>query len=337
VPGKNSQQSSGFSAQPQVFRLWWGLLGCAALMVAILLAAPYGDNIHFLPDRGGAWYYWKLPDPTALTRVSAWVSYAAHQLAIWWLIYSAQSQKLNYTGGLHRVNLWALAVNGGFVLWHIAQTRLSYDGLAQDVHIISSLGSVAIMLMLVIIMENQRRGVVLGRKWHWLDEPGRFLRKYHGYYFSWAIIYTFWYHPIETSLGHLLGTFYILMLLLQGSLFYTRSHVNRYWTGLLEVFVLLHGAVVAWLSLENHSWGQFLFGFGAIFVICQMHGLGLGARSRWLVFAGFLLAVAGYYGSDLVRAAAEVSRIPLIYFLGIPLLAALLKLLSKLPTFSNHP
>ena len=77
----DSQQtpaSPSDSPQPQTdkegtalsFQLWWGLLGCAALMVAILLAAPYGDTVHFLPDRGGAWYYWKLPDPNTVTRLS---------------------------------------------------------------------------------------------------------------------------------------------------------------------------------------------------------------------------------------------------------------------------
>lgn len=197
-------------------------------MVAILLAAPYGDSVEFLPDQGGAWYFWKLPDPGAITRLSAWGSYTLHQLAIWWLIYLAQSQQLTYTRGLHTVNLWALGINGLFIAWHIVQTRTWYDGLAQDVPIWSSLGSVAMVLMLVIIMENQRRGVVLGKKVSWFSEAGRFLRKHHGYYFSWAVIYTFWYHPIETTLGHLLGTFYVIMLLLQGSLFFTRSHVNRY-------------------------------------------------------------------------------------------------------------
>jgi len=313
------------------FRLWWGLLGCAALMIAVLLAAPYGDAVRFLPDRGGAWYYWKLPEPTALTRLSAWGSYILHQLAVWWLIYSAQRRNLRYTGGLHRVNIQALVVNGLFVAWHIVQTRLSYDGLAQDVPILTSLGSVAVMLMLVIIMENQRRGVVLGRKWGWLLEPGRFLRKYHGYYFSWAIIYTFWYHPIETTLGHLLGTFYILMLLLQGSLFFTRTHVDSRWTTFLEVFVLLHGAVVAWLSLENHNWSQFAFGFAAIFLVTQMHGLGWTATRRWAVFAVSLLVAVVYYADNPVAGLGEVSRIPLIYILCVPLLALLILPLARLP------
>jgi hypothetical protein len=311
--------------QAREFRLYWGLLGCAAFMVAILLAAPYGEGIQFLPDRGGSWYFWKLPEPTALTRLVAWGSYSLHQLAIWWLIYSAQSQRLSYTPGLHRVNLLALSVNGVFILWHIVQTRIFYDGLAQDVSIFSSLGSVAILLMLVVIMENRRRGVVCGKPWHWLDEPGRFLRKYHGYYFSWAVIYTFWYHPIETSLGHLLGTFYVIMLLLQGSLFFTRSHVDRRWTLLLEVFVLLHGSVVAWLSLENHSWGRFLFGFGAIFFITQMQGLGWGALRRWLVFAVFVAAMILYYGAEIREGLDGALRIPLIYLLSVPLLALLVR------------
>ena len=308
------------------FRLWWGLLGTAGLMVAILLGAPYGDTIWFAPDSGPSWYYWKLPDPSAFTRIVAWGSYLAHQLSIWWLIYSAQQAGLRYTRGLHPVNIKALCINVVFVAWHIVQTRWTYDGLAQDVSIWTSMGSVAILLMLVVIMENQRRGVVLGKKAGWLEEPGRFLRKYHGYYFSWAIIYTFWYHPIEMTLGHLLGTFYTLMLLLQGSLFFTRQHVDRGWTVSLEAFVLLHGTMVAWLSIENQSWTRFLFGFAAIFVITQMHGLGWSARQRWLVFVGFMLGLGLYFREDVLLGLSEALAIPLIYLVFIPLLAGLVRL-----------
>jgi hypothetical protein len=317
------------------FRLWWGLLGSAALMVAVLLGAPYGDDVVFLPDQGGAWYYWKLANPTAITRLSAWGSYVLHQLAIWWLIYAAQTQQLKYTRGLKRINVLALSVNCFFVLWHIVQTRIFYDGLAQDVSILTSLGSVAIMLMLVVIMENQRRGVVFGKKWSWLKEPGWFLRKYHGYYFSWAIIYTFWYHPIELTLGHLLGTFYIVMLLLQGSLFFTRAHVDRQWTTLLEVFVLFHGAVVAWLSLENQSWRQFLFGFAAIFLITQMHGLGWSAARRWLAFFLFMLLLVALRVDDVGAALLEAARIPLIYVVLVPLLALLIRGIARLRSESG--
>ena len=307
------------------FRLWWGLLGCAVLMVAILLAAPYSHDIAFAPDRGAAWYYWKLQEPSLITRLSAWLSYGAHQLAIWWLIYRAQTRKLSYSRALHPENLMALGVNGLFIAWHIAQTRLFYDGLAQDVSIFTSFGAVAIMLMLVIVMENQRRGVVFGTAWHWLDEPGRFLRKYHGYYFSWAVIYTFWYHPIEDTLGHLLGTFYTILLMLQGSLFFTRSHVNRRWTAFLEVFVLLHGAAVAWLALDNQSWQMFFFGFAALFVITQMHGLGLGDRARWTLGGVYLLGWAWAYWPALGFGLIDAARIPIIYLVCVPLLALLVR------------
>jgi hypothetical protein len=309
------------------FRLWWGLLGCALLMVAILIGAPYSDDIAFLPDQGASWYYWKLPDPDVASRISAWLSYGLHQLSIWWLIWLAQTRKLKYTGGLHRINVIALATNAVFIAWHIVQTRVFYDGLAQDVSIWSSLGSVAILLMLVIIMENRRRGVVFGKSWSALDEPGRFLRKYHGYYFSWAVIYTFWYHPIEDTLGHMLGTFYVIMLMLQGSLFFTRSHLNRGWTTFLETFVLFHGAVVAWLAIDDQSWEMFFFGFAAIFVITQMHGLGLGAGARWLIGLGYLVGWAWAYWPELGFGFLEAMTIPMIYLLSVPALALLIRYL----------
>ena len=63
----------------------------------------------------------------------------------------------------------------------------------------------------------------------------RFARKYHGYFFAWATIYTFWYHPMDNTTGHLIGFFYMFLLLLQGSLFLTRIHVNKYWTVVQEV------------------------------------------------------------------------------------------------------
>ena len=122
----------------------------------------------------------------------------------------------------------------------------------------------------------------------WLDEPGRFLRRYHGYYFAWAIIYTFWFHPIEDNMGHLLGTFYTLMILLQGSLFFTRFHTNRWWTLLLEVFVLVHGAVVAYMTQDAGVWRMFLFGFFGLLVITQMHGVGLSVKARGAVVATYL-------------------------------------------------
>ncbi len=286
-----------------------GILGCILLMGVILAAAPYSSPEMFLPDQGIHWYYWKLPEPDSWARFSAWTLYALHQLGLWGLIAYAQIQRPRYSTTLHPINVAALSFNAVFVLLHILQTKLFYDGLAQDTPVMASQFSVIFMLVFILIMENSRRGLFFGKRAPFLDAPGGFLRKYHGYYFSWAIVYTFWFHPIESTLGHLLGTFYTLLLLLQGSLFFTRSHRNPRWTGLLEVFVLFHGAMVAYLSVHGEKWQMFLFGFLTLFAVTQVHGLGLGNKTRAAIVASYVACVALTYwgrGWDWL----EVLRIP---------------------------
>lgn len=225
--------------------LTWAVPAALVLTVVVWLV---GEQIHrtdLLPDAGASWCYWKLPEPTVWTRLSAWGGYVAHQLAMWGLIFYAQTRVGRYTGGLHRINVVALGVNAAFIAAHLAQSVLFYDGLAQDVSIYSSQGSVILLLVVVLLMENRRRGLFFGRA---APLPRRVIdvaRRYHGYLFSWAAVYTFWYHPAENTQGHLIGFFYMFLLLIQGSLFFTRAHTNRWWTLTLEALVLVHGALVA--------------------------------------------------------------------------------------------
>ena len=149
------------------------------------------ESLPLLPDQGVAWYYWKLPEPTFWTRATAWGFYLAHQITIFGLIYYAQTRVNTYTRGLHAVNYWALAANAVFILLHFVQTHLWYDGLAQDVSIFSSQGSVIVLLVWILLMENSRRGMFFGKKAPISQEIIRFARKYHGYFFAWATIYTF--------------------------------------------------------------------------------------------------------------------------------------------------
>ncbi len=91
---------------------------------------------------------------------------------------------------------------------------------------------------------------------------GDTLKRYHGYYFSWAIIYTFWYHPFEMTSGHIAGFAYMFLLLLQSSLFFTRYHTNRWWTMSLETLFVVHGAIVAAYIMnpgQHEFWSMFLF------------------------------------------------------------------------------
>ncbi len=137
--------------------LWGGILFSLGFTALIWLGGQVLNRPAFLPDQGASWYYWKLPVPTFWSRATAWGGYLLHQLAVWGLIFYAQTRVKRYTKGLHRVNLIALGANAFFILLHFVQTQLWYDGLAQDVSIWSSQGSVILMLVMILLMENRRR------------------------------------------------------------------------------------------------------------------------------------------------------------------------------------
>lgn len=310
--------------------LWAGIIFSFAFTGLIWLLGPYLPPVNFLPDAGASWYYWKLPEPTFWSRATAWGGYTLHQVALWWLIYRAQSQKLKYTAGLHRLNVIALATNAFFILLHLIQSHIWYDGLAQDVSIFSSQGSVILLLVMVLLMENQRRGLFFGKKIGFLQETGRVTRKYHGYIFAWAIVYTFWYHPMETTSGHLIGFVYMFFLLLQSSLMFTRAHLNRWWTLVLELTVLIHGTLVAYLTQNSDIWPMFLFGFAALFIVTQMYGLGLQRWQRWVFIGAYAAAVLIVYSSRGWAQLNEIIRIPLIEYGSVFVLALLIWLIVRL-------
>jgi len=302
--------------------LWGGILFSLAFTGLIWLTAGRLAAFPKLPDQGAAWYYWKLAEPTPLSRLTAWGFYALHQLSLWALIYYAQTRVKKYTSGLHRVNLVALGVNAFFIVVHFVQTQLWYDGLAQDVSIFSSQGSVILMLVAILLMENQRRGLFFGRKVPISKEITGFVRRYHGYLFAWAAVYTFWYHPMENTIGHLIGFLYMFFLLLQGSLFLTRIHVNRWWMVVQEVIVLFHGTLVA-IYQGNGIWPMFAFGFAGIFVITQMHGLGLKLWQKGVILALYSGAVLFTYSQLGWGRLNEIVRIPVIEYLGVFVMAGL--------------
>ena len=84
--------------------------------------------------------------------------------------------------------------------------------------------------------------------------PIAYVRKYHGYAFSWAVIYTFWYHPMENTFGHAMGFVHTFLVMIQGSLIYQKIHLNKYWRLLLESWVWFHGFSVAVMVAEGIWW-----------------------------------------------------------------------------------
>ena len=136
--------------------LWLGIAFSVLFTGVIWLTGESLKAFPHLPQQGPAWYFWKLPAPSLPAEITAWGFYALHQVAIWGIIWYAQTHVKKYTTGLHRVNVVALAVNAVFILLHFVQTHIWYDALAQNVSVFSSQGSVIVLLIWVMLMENNR-------------------------------------------------------------------------------------------------------------------------------------------------------------------------------------
>lgn len=284
------------------------------------------------PDQGAAWYYWQLPVSNLTSQIIVWIFYLAHQLSIWVLIYWAQKnvQKLRdqSKSGLTTFNWIALSLNVVFIFLHLIQTLIWYDGLAQDVPIWTSQGSVIVMLAFLLIMQNRQRGLILGKK---AGKPitrdvARLFRNIHMYVFSWALIYTFWFHPMDSDLQLLTGFFYMFLLFIQVSLSYTKLHYNKKWVILLEGFVGIHALVVAINNTvqlgSSDMWPMFLSGFLFMVIFTYLYSLKMKSSVRWVIFvlfAGFILWLyipfPFGYGRDLTIAfRLEFLWIPIVLY-----------------------
>ena len=264
-------------------------------------------------------YPWRLTEPNAMARLSAWGLYLTHNIIAWVIIFIAQRQKPKYGNDLHWFNWAMIATSIVFILLHILQTQVWYDGLAMDVPELTALGSVAVMLAIIIILETPRRGLIVGKKVKFKQQFMRIVREYHGYFFSWATINTFWYHPTEGTIGHLAGFFYMFMLFVQSALIFNRAHINKWWTVTLEVFVLIHGVLVA-VFQGNAMWPMFAFGFGAMFFLVQMYGLGLNTWTKRILWIAFITAAVGTYAyMDRLSQIHEIIRIPMLDYMMIGL------------------
>ena len=76
----------------------------------------------------------------------------------------------------------------------------------------------------------------------------------------------------------------------------------------------------------NALWPMFAFGFGAVFVVTQLHGLGLSRGARLLLGGVSVALVAVVYTGRGWDRLNEVLRIPAIEYLAVVVLAALIRL-----------
>lgn len=269
--------------------LWFVFLFSLAIVAATYLLSPLLAQFRatLLPDSGAAWYYWKLPKPELWASITMWVLYLGHQITVWVLIAKLKTEPRPEAGTIGKYNLQLLIANAIFIVLHLVQTVLFYDALAQFTPVMSSQGSVIVMLVMMLILLNSRRGLFFGKKVSLPPLGVAATQKVHGYYIAWAVVFTFWFHPMEGTLGHLLGFLYLFLLMGQMSLARTTWHTKIGWLTFLEVFVALHGAIVA-INAGNGMWPMFFFGFMMMFIVTQMFGL---IKSR-LAAAGVFVSYA---------------------------------------------
>ena len=287
----------------------------ALTLIIWLTAGNLAARFDVVNEKYFAFYYpWQTRNPSAMAYVTAWVGYALHNVLAWVVIYLARREQPKYKQEFRWFNWAMLGINGAFFALHWLQTQLWYDGLAIAVPEVTSQGSVILMLVIILILEAPRRGLILGKKVRFHQRFIRFFREYHSYIFTWGIIYTFWYHPMENTFGHLAGFFYMFLLFAQSTLLFNRTHLNKYWTFALEAAVLVHGTTVA-IFQGIGLWPMFFFGFGAMIILTQIYGLGLKPKVIRAISIAFVAGATLFYLlSNNLPGLNEVIRIPVIEF-----------------------
>lgn len=87
----------------------------------------------------------------------------------------------------------------------------------------------------------------------------------------------------------------------------------------------VHGTLVA-IFQGLGLWPMFAFGFGGIFILTQMHGLGWSRLVRWLVAGIYIGAALFIYSSRGWANLNEIIRIPMIEYLLVFVLAGVIAL-----------
>lgn len=302
-------------------KVFWISIAIAIILTLAIYFIPTSINDFYvnpaLNDTGGSYYFWKfLPtDKDMWARITAWGFFSLHFVTVAIFIVLLRNNPKEKGLELSKYNIYLLLINLFYIILHFIHTTIWYDALATDTPVWSSQGSVIIMLILILIMENRRRGLFFGKKMPFPKESIKVITKFHGMYITLATIFTFWFHPMEFLWAHTIGFFYMFLLFIQLSLTRTKLHQNKYWTFLLEVTVLVHGTVVAFTT-QNAPWAMFLFGFAAILVITQIYGLNL---KKWVIILTqvifvllALITYSGIIGERTFVDINEIFRIPVI-------------------------
>lgn len=323
------------------FKLWAALMAFTVIEVLLIFLLEPLLRVNFPPldpDTGAADYYWKLNTRDAIIMVITWTFYGFHQASVWLAIFWIHREYRNNTINKNKIAKYTSVMAilmVGFTFLHLLQTHIWYDGLAQDVPIWTSQGSVIVMLSLLLVMQNPERGVFFGKKSkkYMRPEVAKVFRTNHQLIFSWALVYTFWFHPMDSSPALLSGFFFMGLLFIQMTLAYTRIHLNKWWVLLVESYVTIHAFLVAlaqWTDFgqDPPMWPMFLTGFLAMVVFTYIHGLGLKDWVRWAIVGAYIVFLVFLYLPAPIGLNRGVTYLLRFEFLWIPIILYLIAFIA---------
>ncbi len=287
------------------------------LCFVIVLIDPYVSDQVLLADSGASHYYWKLPTRNNMVMLLVWSLFFIHLFGNYFLIRKRQK---NAARGFVKENYYLAIFNLVMIILHYVESIVYYDGLAQDVSIFSSQYSVILVLVTIILMQVSSRGIIFGIKLPLPPKVLKYMYMIHGFVFTFAIVYTFWYHPVINTIGHLFGFFYMFLLFTQICFFKTSVHTNTKWIVLLEVLVAFHGASVAYYVQNSDLWSMFFYGFGFLFAFTQVYGLTKNRVITTIVQIVFSALAIYYYASTDISNIHQVLWIPIIEYLHVVVL-----------------
>ena len=99
-----------------------------------------------------------------------------------------------------------------------------------------------------------------------------------------------------------------------------------------EIVVLAHGTIVAIVGGQR-LWPMFMFGFAGIFIVTQMHGLGLKPIVKNILYAVYIGAVLVIYSNVGISRIHEITWIPITDYGVMIVMALAMWLLVKLGDF----
>ena len=296
------------------------IAGYAILAALTAILAPNLQRFYPLPpDQGPSWYFWQIASPETLAIISYIGGYILHQIFVWAILFKVIKDKEKKFSKYNKIMIIGNLI---FTALHLLQTQLFYAGLAQDVAIWTSQGSVIVMLVFILYMLIPRRGLFWGKKFAPPETMRKFIEKIHGVFISWAIVYTFWFHPMDGNWGLMSGFIYLFLLFIQLSMFNSELHFNMNWIVLLEAFVTVHGTLIT-VYKSNPIWPMFLFGFMTMFIFTQMHGLKISKIVKFVFLSAYIISIGLVYG--LIRGFEHIYE---IFFIPVALYGGVIALLG---------